>query len=445
MKQGDQLPVTVSVIVPVYNHARWVKEALESVIAQTGVTLELIIIDDASSDNSWGIVQEWSQQYPHLCIYLHQHKSNLGAPATLNEGLQRAQGDYLAILNSDDVWQPNRLARLLTLAENEAFDFIATDVMLLDADSQRKEAREPHWSAYFAGLKQDLQQHQDLSATLLRGNLFISTSNFFWRRSLYQQVGGFAELRYVHDYEYLLRVLLAQAKVHFVSEEVLLGYRLHDSNTIREQPRAAIAENMRMLVDMLPHLLPLLTPIASYNLQHQLLELYRYTEEEWLSIIHWRLVAKEQELVALIADRDGWIQERDHWILERDNTISRLQQQVTQLQAWLQEREQWIADRDQWIIERDASLAIQQQLLTSQAEQLQRQASWIADRDRWITERDGWIAERDGWIAERDTRIQELQQQLQHIQNSRALRWGNALLTPLRLFKQWSLGENRYA
>ena len=137
-----------------------------------------------------------------------RHDPNQGAPATINEGLQLAQGDYLAILNSDDVWDAERLERLVTLAETDHVDFISTDVALLDADSHPKEAAEPHWVAWFEALKQDYTSRDDSWATLLRGNFLITTSNFFFHRRVYAQVGEFAELRYVHDYEYALRVWL---------------------------------------------------------------------------------------------------------------------------------------------------------------------------------------------------------------------------------------------
>ncbi|UOG93206.1 MAG: glycosyltransferase [Candidatus Thiothrix sulfatifontis] len=452
--------VKVSVILPVYNHARWVQQALDSVLAQTFSAFELIVIDDASTDDSWAVIQAACATQPDARVRCLRHEHNQGAPATLNEGLRLAQGDYLAILNSDDVWDVTRLQRLVTLAQSQSLDFISTDVAVLDADSQPKEAAEPHWVAWFEGLKQHYATHADTQATLLRGNFLITTSNFFFHQRVYAQLGGFAELRYVHDYEYALRVLEAGFTVRFLHGEKLLGYRLHESNTIREQPLAAIEENMQLLLRWLPHCSSLdkgkLEGVSS-----QLQDLYRYTREEWLTLVHQRLQAREQELLPLIHDRDGWIAERDH-------IISALQQQLAQHRQWLTERDLWVAQRDGWITERDtwiqqqaAELALRERLLAERdvwvAERdgwVTERDAWIAERDtliqqqattlgnqaRWMTDREQWIADRDGWIRERDSLIQHLQHQQQALLNSRAFRLGEALLNPLRRCKQWWRG-----
>ena len=71
---------------------------------------------------------------------------------------------------------------------------------------------------------------------------------------------------------------------------------------------------------------------------------------------------------------------------------------------------------------------------------IQRQAQHIAERDTWIAERDTWIADRNRWIAERDVLIRDLQQHYQAVLASRAFRWGETLLSPLRRCKQWWAG-----
>ena len=97
----------VSVIMPVYNHAGFVAAAISSVLQQTGVELELIVIDDASTDNSWESIAAFSDSRLHRL----RHEHNLGAHATLNEGLRQARGEWLAIINSDDLFHPARLQR----------------------------------------------------------------------------------------------------------------------------------------------------------------------------------------------------------------------------------------------------------------------------------------------------------------------------------------------
>jgi glycosyltransferase involved in cell wall biosynthesis len=406
--------IKVSIIMPAFNHARWVRQAMESVLAQSFSGFEFIVIDDASSDATWELIQSVREAHSgDLRLHCLRHASNQGAPATINQGLQHAQGEYLTIINSDDVWDAGRLARLLDVAQAAAVDFIATDVALLDADSQPCEAKEVHWTAWFDGLKQDYASHADFLATLLRGNCLITTSNFFFHRRVYAQIGEFAELRYVHDYDFALRVLAAGFSLRFLAGEKLLGYRLHGSNTIREKPLAAIEENMRLLLNWLPCLHETLDERRLHGLQIQLQDLYRYTQEEWLTAVHQRVLAREQELLPLITDRDQWLAQRDGWIAERDQLIGTLQQHV-------QQHQQWVAERDQWIGERDSII--------------QQQTALLSDRERWLQDR-------DGWIAERDSLIRQLQQQQYELRNSRAFRLGESLLSPLRRFRQLFVGD----
>ncbi|EIJ36074.1 glycosyltransferase family 2 protein [Thiothrix nivea] len=430
----------VSVILPVYNHERWVKQAIDSVLAQSFPVHELIIIDDASQDASWEVIQSACQSTQDIRIHCLRHASNQGAPATLNQGLQLAQGDYLAILNSDDVWDKDRLQWLVTLAEAQALDFISTDVALLDADSSPAEQQEPHWVGWFEGLKQDYAVHSDLWATLLRGNCLITTSNFFFHRRVYECVGEFADLRYVHDYDYALRVLLAGFQMRLLVGEKLLGYRLHGANTIRERPLAAIEENMRLLLSWLPALHEVLDEQRLQGLEIQLKDLYRYTGEEWLTVVHQRLLAREQELFPLISDRDGWIAERDAWVAERDAIIQQQAEHLAERDAWIAERDGMIADMQQHLIEQQQWVCERDDWIAERDEMIRQQAEHLAERDRWVRDRDGWIAERDAWVAERDTIIRQLRGQQQALLDSRAFRLGQALLNPLRRCRQVVVG-----
>jgi len=98
----------VSVIIPAYNHERFVGAAVESVLGQSCADLELIVIDDGSRDRTGEVVQSYTD--PRLSYY---HQENQDAYNTINRGLGLARGEYTAILNSDDVYALNRLQRLV--------------------------------------------------------------------------------------------------------------------------------------------------------------------------------------------------------------------------------------------------------------------------------------------------------------------------------------------
>ena len=96
---------TVSVIVPVYNVERYVVQTLQSILAQTYTDFELIVVDDGSTDNSLDICRTFNDKRVRIV-----QQANRGLAGARNTGIRQAQGEYLAFLDSDDLWQPNKLA-----------------------------------------------------------------------------------------------------------------------------------------------------------------------------------------------------------------------------------------------------------------------------------------------------------------------------------------------
>jgi len=334
----------ISVLIPAYNHARFVRAALDSVLQQSWSNLELIVIDDASLDATWQVLQECSDPR----VRLSRNERNLGSHGTLNAALQQARGEFITILNSDDLFLPNRLAACHAALQTSGADLVGTDMHLMDDDGALVQA---HWwiDAYEA-LKRVWADTQDWPATLLAGNVFMTTSNFFFRRRWLEQVGDFQDLRYVLDYDWLLRGLGQGLRLAWI-DAPLLQYRLHAANTISERPLRANLECAAMLRQHLPQVLGQ-TPVLRAQLVQlatQWARIERYLGEIAATQRHEALVAKEAELFPLIADRDRWIAERDGWIAERDGQI---------------------AARDLQIAEKDQQIALLTQALT---ERLQRQ------------------------------------------------------------------------
>src|SRR5262249_17310531 len=120
----------VSVVIPLYNHDRFVGPAIESVLSQTVRPREIICIDDGSTDSSAQVVQAIAAQHPtlHFCS-----RSNRDAHHTINEGIREARGRYLAILNSDDLYHPERMRRCLAvLEEDPGITAVATGISFVD-------------------------------------------------------------------------------------------------------------------------------------------------------------------------------------------------------------------------------------------------------------------------------------------------------------------------
>jgi glycosyltransferase involved in cell wall biosynthesis len=158
-------------------------------------------------------------------------QTNGGSHAAINAGLSVAKGDYLAIINSDDVFERSRIARLYRLAEAENLEFLCTGVSLIDEHSRKIVAPDHWWLAMYDQLQ---RQYRELgNRTLLFGNFTISTSNFFFRRSLFEALGRFRPYRYVLDWDYALGAFRHSPRgFTFLADEPLLRYRLHGRNTI---------------------------------------------------------------------------------------------------------------------------------------------------------------------------------------------------------------------
>ena len=124
------MPPEISVVIPAYNHERFLRETIDSVLGQSYENLELIIVDDGSTDKSAEVIRRYSD--PRLC-YIYQE--NQDAYNALNRGLSLAKGSYIAILNSDDVYAQNRLQRLLEVQRQSGAQCLFTRVNLIDDKS----------------------------------------------------------------------------------------------------------------------------------------------------------------------------------------------------------------------------------------------------------------------------------------------------------------------
>ncbi len=242
----------VSVIIPAYNHERYVRSAVESVLTQEVEELELIVVDDGSTDRTGEIVL--SIKDPRI-RYVRQ--DNQDAYNAINNGLRLAGGRYLAILNSDDVYVPGRLPRLIAEAERTGAQFLFTHVEPIDERGEVIPPGRVYWHIWHERNRGFLQKYGDLYTAFLRGNLMVTTSNVFMARHVFETVGLFAPLRYLHDYDYVFRVLLALPdKVRYLKDDVLLRYRIHGSNTLREGAIRAREEDLQVIAKYMLASLP---------------------------------------------------------------------------------------------------------------------------------------------------------------------------------------------
>ncbi len=126
----------VSVIMPVYNAERYLRDAVESILAQTFSDFELLAIDDGSQDHSLQILQEYAKQDARVRI--HVYENNRGIVAALNQGLALARGTYIARMDADDISRPERFAKQVEfLEEHSETGIVGSAICVIDPDGRQ--------------------------------------------------------------------------------------------------------------------------------------------------------------------------------------------------------------------------------------------------------------------------------------------------------------------
>ena len=226
-------PAQVSVVIPLYNHAPFIAEALSSVLAQGPLVLEVIVLDDGSSDDGAAVASRIAASDTRVRV---ERQANAGAHAAINTALSWCKGELLAILNSDDAYLPGRLATLVAALDKDAAIGIAASCIEFMDDTGQKIP-----NPWYESARQAYQASGDLGTALMGGNFLMTTSNLLFRRSTLDVVGPFAALRYTHDLDWLLRALAFGQQIAVV-DTTLLRYRKHGNNTIDEDHGRVRAE-----------------------------------------------------------------------------------------------------------------------------------------------------------------------------------------------------------
>ena len=210
--------VTVSVIIPSYNHAAFVKEAIESVLSQSYQDFECIIADDCSSDNSPEVID--SIDDPRIRKYLL--KENLGAVPILQFLIEKANGRYIALLNSDDVWCPGKLEKQVEFMEaNPEYAACFTWADMIDENGKEVDIKKYHFANVF--YQRNRKQGEYFKSFFEEGN-FLCHPSVLIRKKIYDELGYYNPIyRQVPDFEYWIRIL-NHYPIHIL-EEVLARHR----------------------------------------------------------------------------------------------------------------------------------------------------------------------------------------------------------------------------
>jgi len=235
----------ISVVIPSYNHERYLGAAIDSVRNQLLPASELVVVDDGSTDRSREVLRE--RAFATMRVI---HQENRGAYRAINRAIALSRGDYIAILNSDDVLEPERLEQAWGVARSTRAALVLGSVRLIDDEGGEPDP-DHDIVRWYGDARAMALATPSLKTVLKRHNVGVTTSNFFMHRELWRRLGGFRSYRYVHDYDFLLRAVeLCPDRIRYVASLGGVLYRVHGRNTIGESGTRAALERREMMVQL---------------------------------------------------------------------------------------------------------------------------------------------------------------------------------------------------
>lgn len=208
----------ISVIIPTYNSSRYVTQAVDSVLAQTFDDLEVIVIDDGSTDDTESVMSRYSSPVRYI------KQTNGGVSRARNHGIEESRGRYVAFLDADDTWFPNKLEKQMEAIRSQPSYHVCYSAFLI-VDSNLAPIE----------VNRSKRQRTALEDLLMCGNVVGSICTVIYERSLFSKVGGFDPvLSQCADWDMWVR-LAAETDFLYV-DEPLVTYRQHETNMSRNAP-----------------------------------------------------------------------------------------------------------------------------------------------------------------------------------------------------------------
>lgn len=203
----------VSVIIPTYNGSRFIRETIQSVIGQTYPKIEIIVIDDGSTDNTPDIVKSIND--PRL---IHIRQANSGVSMARNHGIDISHGDYIAFLDHDDVWLPHKLERQLQLfKEDPNIAMVYSDTFIIDENNSIINTYSHKIKFYRGKIFKELFL-----------SLFITILTVVMKKSAFLELGPFLPYNTCEDYDLFLKCA-SKYPIDYI-DEPLAKFRVHESN-----------------------------------------------------------------------------------------------------------------------------------------------------------------------------------------------------------------------
>ncbi len=241
---SDTTKGLVSIVVPVYNHEQYVLQCIESILAQDYPAVELIVINDGSTDNSDSIINSYLEAHPGAFHYVC--KTNEGLVKTLNHGLAMANGEFFCELASDDLLMPGSISRRVAyLRSHPEVDAVFADNILLKDNAPTGDR---FYGGYKSGTGFSSSRHTIKDLLTKKARYHIPTGMF--RTAHFRDFGGFGpDFHFFEDISirYLYPLV---ARIEFMDEPVMY-YRIHDANVSKTRKLVALQEKILGLEKLL--------------------------------------------------------------------------------------------------------------------------------------------------------------------------------------------------
>jgi alpha-1,3-rhamnosyltransferase len=303
----------VSVVMPAYNHEKFIINSIKSVLAQDYYPIEMIIINDGSKDNTHKIIESIIPECEKRFVrFEYRSRSNRGISRTLNEGIKWARSEFVSPIASDDLMKPEKLSTLMRLAQSADKDvgiFFGDAEIINDngdlislADSDESVAYGEGYKTfldYYLRNRPDVIKHNDMFHfdKLISGN-FIPGQSAIWRRSAFMDVGLFNPRFFLEDWDMWVRLSKKYKGIYV--DKILSSYRWHQSNAVKTRDR-----DIRLAVHKM---LTREYALCRNNVEHEKLlhhmitvnarELVRYGRYDF----YWRLLGERSRAALALYD-----------------------------------------------------------------------------------------------------------------------------------------------
>jgi glycosyltransferase involved in cell wall biosynthesis len=223
MTTSEEHPL-VSVVVAVYNRSLFIKECLDSLRNQSYSNMEIIIVDDCSTDDSANIIRDWIALHPNIQVLFIRLPRNTGFSGALTTGLFLSKGRYIAIQDSDDVSHPERISKQVHyLLQHPELDLIGTNYIVINEESTPT----GEWVGWLQFGPDNINQMYN------SGNHCISHGTVLYKAELFDRAGGLnRRMNGAEDYEFISRCHLLGARMDNLPEP-LYCYRSHSRQRSR--------------------------------------------------------------------------------------------------------------------------------------------------------------------------------------------------------------------